>query len=122
MAEKFAPKMKEIVHEYTSGHFRYEIRGNWVCALTARPPSFPLVWLAARAGIAPMTISLIALTVALSLPFLALFLPLTSAVLAVFLAGWVFQILDCVDGSLARVTGQTSLLGRHVDFLTDMAQ
>jgi len=69
-----------------------------------------------------MTVTLAGLALALSMPAQALVLPLGLAVWAVAISGLVFQVLDCVDGTLARLRGVTSRRGGDADFLVDMAQ
>lgn len=98
-----------------------EWRSSWSTALY-RWPAVPVVWVSARLGISPLTISLIGLLLAVSMPLQALMLPIEMAVWAVALSGASFQILDCADGTLARVTGRASKVGGDVDFLIDMAQ
>ncbi|MBL6432572.1 MAG: CDP-alcohol phosphatidyltransferase family protein, partial [Alphaproteobacteria bacterium] len=83
--------------------------------------SFPLIWLLARTPVSPTAVTLSSVPLALSMPVLALTLPLEQAA-RVGLVAILFQILDCVDGGLARCTGRTSRLGGTLDFLIDMAQ
>ena len=66
--------------------------------------------------------SLLALVLALSMPLQALALPVGVAAVTVTLSGMLFQVLDCADGTLARVTGQTSKLGGDIDTLIDLTQ
>lgn len=113
---------RRIAADLRAPWYREEWRSGWAVALLYRVPSLPLVWLFARAGWSPLAVSGLALLVALSLPALALFLPLSAAPWAVLVAGILFQILDCADGILARVTGRASPRGGDVDFLVDMVQ
>ena len=48
-------------------------------------------------------------------------LPLHYGVLGAIEAGLIAFVLDCADGQLARVTGQTSAAGARVDILCDVA-
>jgi phosphatidylglycerophosphate synthase len=99
-----------------------EMRSSWAIALLARAPSVPLTWIFARAGLSPMQVTGIGFALALSLPLQAALLPLTLAVWAVAFSGWLFQVLDCVDGTLARLGRRTSKRGADADFLVDMTQ
>ncbi len=108
--------------ELNNAHFWEEMRGSWATALLSRPPALVLAWACGRAGLRPLVVTGFAFFVALSLPVLAWTLPLGWAVWAVFAVGWFYQVLDCTDGSLARVSGQTSRVGADLDFLIDMVQ
>ncbi len=112
---------RRIAADLRLPYLREEWRTAWSIA-PYRFPSVPLVWLLARAGLSPLAVSGLALLAALLLPALALWLPLAFAPWAVAGAGALFQMLDCADGMLARVTGATSKTGGDVDFLVDMAQ
>lgn len=99
-----------------------EWRGSWATALLYRRPAVYLAYMANRADLRPGHITGMALVLALTLPIQAALLPLGLAVWGVALTGCLFQIVDCTDGTLARVTGQTSRRGADMDFLVDMAQ
>ncbi|MXN64639.1 hypothetical protein GR183_06960 [Stappia sp. GBMRC 2046] len=116
------PGLGAFVDEYKKNKLVEELKGNWANVVFHRAPSFLLAWLFVRIGISPLGATLLSLPVALALPVLALAPPLESAIVWVFVAGFLFQVLDCVDGSLARVTGRVTHLGGRIDFLIDMAQ
>ncbi|MDJ0628265.1 MAG: hypothetical protein QNJ44_08375 [Rhodobacter sp.] len=115
-------RLKDIFRDLRSEKFAEEMRGNWSTALLCRVPGFFLVWVFVRLRIGAMAVSLAALLLAFALPVLAYAVPIGTAGLWVAVTGLVFQVLDCADGTLARVTGTTSQAGADVDFLTDMAQ
>ncbi len=114
--------MARIADDACGARLWDEMRSSWAIALFARAPSVPLTWICARAGLAPMQVTGLGFALALSLPLYAALLPLTLAVWAVALGGWLFQVLDCVDGTLARLGRQTSKRGADADFLVDMTQ
>jgi phosphatidylglycerophosphate synthase len=116
------PTLKDIVDEYKTNKMAEELRGDWAIALTCRHISIPPVWLLARLGISPLMVTSLSIILALLLPVFALYLPLSMAGLIVCLTAWMYQVLDCVDGALARITKTTSKLGGRIDFLADMAQ
>ncbi|MDF0601961.1 CDP-alcohol phosphatidyltransferase family protein [Psychromarinibacter sp. C21-152] len=122
MAERHHPTLAEIADDLRGGRLRQELRGSWAIAVLYRAPSLPLVWLCARAGLAPMAVTLLGMALALALPALAWALPLPAAPWVVALGGALFQVLDCVDGTLARVTGRSSTRGADMDFFVDMLQ
>lgn len=99
-----------------------EWRGSWAIALLYRRPGIALAWCAAQIGLAPTTITLVGLALAVTMPVQAWLWPLSLAPWAVALSGVLFQMFDCADGTLARLTGQASTRGADLDFLTDMAQ
>lgn len=117
-----APGLAAIAAHYRDTKLDEELRGNWVNVVAHRVPSFFLIWLLTRLGVGPMAVTVASAIVALPLPALAAWLPLPAAALSVFAAGFLFQVLDCTDGALARLTGSTSRLGGDFDFLIDMAQ
>lgn len=98
------------------------MRGNWANVLLHRLPSFLLVWSCARLGITPVAISLASAGLALAMPAAALILPAWPAAVFVCVSGFLFQVLDCTDGALARTTGQVTAVGGTLDFLIDMVQ
>ncbi len=116
------PALATIIKDYRDYKLMEELHGNWANVVFHRWPSFLVVWASARLGITPMAISLASAVVAFATPVAALALPLQTAMILVCMAGFLFQVLDCADGSLARTTGQVSSLGGTVDFLIDMAQ
>ncbi|MCA1243871.1 CDP-alcohol phosphatidyltransferase family protein [Stappia stellulata] len=117
-----APTFASVLRDYGRDKRQGELRGDWAVLLFYRIWSFPLIWLLARTPVSPTAVTLSSVPLALSMPVLALTLPLEQAALGVGLVAIVFQILDCVDGGLARCTGRTSRLGGTLDFLIDMAQ
>jgi len=112
----------DFAKDLRNGKNRNEWRSSWATVFLYRLPGAGLAWGCARLGVKPLTVTLVALLVALSLPVLALWSPLAFAPLSLVIAGALFQILDCADGTLARQTGQTSQTGADLDFLIDMAQ
>jgi len=122
MAASDSIPLAEIAADLRGPRFRAELRTSWAIAVLYRLPAVPAVWAAARLGLSPTQVTYLALLLALTMPLQALFLPLGLASVCVALSGIVFQILDCVDGTLARITRRSSRRGADLDFLTDMAQ
>jgi phosphatidylglycerophosphate synthase len=116
------PTIAQIAAEYRDNKLNEELRGNWVIALVNRLPSFPLIWLFARLGASPTTVTVGGAAIAVALVPVALWVPLWLAGPLVFFLGWLYQVADCVDGGLARITDSGSEFGAEVDFLVDMAQ
>jgi len=114
--------MAQVAADLRGPWFRVELRSSWATALLYRAPSVPVVWALVRLGVSPLAVSLIGLLLALSMPLQALNLPVGIAAVTVALSGMMFQVLDCADGILARVTDRTSKLGGDVDTLIDLTQ
>jgi len=98
--------------------FAHEVRTEWAIALVYRPVSFLLTPLFAAIGVAPSTVTLLGLAIALALPFAAA--SGGEAWLVVGGLGVAFCVLDCIDGDLARVTGRASKHGAYLDFIVDL--
>jgi phosphatidylglycerophosphate synthase len=81
-----------------------------------------LTWLLMRLGVRAMTVTALGFTAALLMPFAAYFTSIAVAGWGVCLLGMSFQILDCSDGDIARLSGSESAFGARADFLADMAQ
>ncbi len=102
-------------------------RNEWPVAYIFRPIAIRLCPLFHALGFSPSGVTLLALAVTLLLPFSLVFggtdgdgtggIP-GALLLALGMA--VFEILDYVDGSLARVTGNTTPAGGFLDSFTDI--
>lgn len=114
--------LRQISLDVRGDRFLAEFYTSWAVAVLYRAPSIPLVWVAARLGLRPMSVTVGGLILVLSMPLQALYLPLAWSGIAVALSAAVFQVLDCVDGTLARITGQTSRRGGDMDAMTDLIQ
>lgn len=113
-------KLGEIVAEYRSGKLGEELAGEWAAALVFRPPALVLAWALQATPVSPTMVTLAGL---LTLPLMvlaaALLAPGPAMALIVGLA-CLFMILDCADGTLARIAGKTSKLGHYADFAADI--
>ncbi len=116
------PTMRQIAQDILNGRLRNDFYEYWSMAVLYRIPSLPLVWVFLRLGLRPVQVTLAALALALSLPLQAALWPLAAAPLAVCLSAVLCQVMDCADGTLARLTGRASDAGRDLDFIVDMTQ
>jgi phosphatidylglycerophosphate synthase len=116
------PTLGELVAEYRRARFAREMRSDWAVALFYRLPSLPIIRVLSRTPVSPTMVTLAGIPVVVAMPLAALFMSADRAVLVVGLLAILFQVLDCVDGGLARATGRSSRLGGTVDYLVDMAQ
>ena len=113
---------RAILGELRGPHVRDEFRNSWAIALLYRMTSPPFVWVLLRVGLGPMPVTVMGFLLALTMPLQAWFLPLGMAGVVLCASGILFQILDCADGMMARLTGKSSLLGADLDYMTDMVQ
>ena len=114
--------LRTVLASYSDENRRAEMRTHWAAAVVYRYPSLLMAWPLIRWGVTPMQATLAGLGLALLLPVIAYVTPLGVAGIALCVAGALFQLLDCVDGAIARVTGKSSDTGARADFLVDMLQ
>lgn len=95
------------------------MQGDLICFLVYRPISFyvtlPMLWL----GVPVLGVTFLAFCVAISMVTVA-WLGGTNAYLIVAVLGFLYPVLDCVDGNMARTLGRTSRLGAILDGTVDM--
>lgn len=106
----------EAVRSYLAEKASEELGGEWGAALFFRPPSLLLTPVLLNLGVGPMAVTVASLLFVLALPWLALWGG-PAGYLYLGLAGVVIGVLDCLDGSMARVAGRTGRMGHYVDFL-----
>lgn len=90
---------------------------NWEYILTNlvyRRISVPLARKLSKTRISPNFVTMVAFIVGLS-SAIAVFYNLILSVVLIFIS----QILDCLDGDLARISGKTSAKGAYLDRLLD---
>jgi phosphatidylglycerophosphate synthase len=91
------------------------MRGSWAIVVLYRSPSIPLPWAFVRLGVSAMLITSIGILMTLAMSVVAAVaatLPLHLAPICVAVLAILFQILDCCDGDVARLTGTVSAFGR----------
>lgn len=100
---------KDVVNSYPKTH----TESVWT-KLTVRPLSFPIAWILVNIGCSAWLASVLSIFVAVAscvcfcLPFL------WSRIVGICLIV-LWQILDCVDGTIARTTKKTSTMGEFID-------
>ncbi|PSL18735.1 CDP-alcohol phosphatidyltransferase family protein [Shimia abyssi] len=95
---------------------------NWSVYLLYRGLGTVLAWLLLKTSTTPTRVTVVALGVVTLIPVMAGFLPLWLAGSVCFVLAFLFQVLDCADGSMARACGTDSAAGARYDFLVDMFQ
>ena len=110
--------VEDIRQSYDADKAVEERYTEWAVYYVYRPLSFQITPFFLHLSFSPSNVTFISLVLAISLPFMALWLP--APFFFVGLMGLIISVLDCVDGNIARVTGQTSRAGGYFDFLTDI--
>lgn len=106
----------EVRRSYGAGKRWEELSGELPALLLFRPLSFWVTPLFARAGFTPSGVTWLSGALSLCMPLAALEGGARAHWL-VFGAGFACQILDCVDGNLARATGRSSAYGQMLDLV-----
>src|SRR5262245_4022942 len=87
-----------------------ELRGEWMCVRFYLPIGNILTVLLLRLSVGANQVTLTGLVLSVALPFVALRDPENGHVL-VGLLGMLIAMLDCVDGSIARLTATENPYG-----------
>ena len=85
----------------------------------ARPAAVPLIWVLQNSRVTPNQVTVGSFILALAACFMFVILPGYWGLLASVLMLEASYVLDCVDGQLARLKGQSSKVGALFDFLMD---
>jgi hypothetical protein len=110
------PSRPGVVEIYRRSLKPQDLRfNNWAC----RPLAAVFVWLLFYVPITPNQITFLSLFVALLADAALLFCPGRTGLGAAALLLYLAFVLDCTDGQLARLRGQTSSVGSYLDFLMD---
>lgn len=96
-----------------------ELAGEWAAVALYRWLSFIITPLFLRTSISATGVTLISVLITITLP-LAVFLPFPFTYIFIGVISIVFNILDCVDGNMARMTNSVSDLGQYSDFIADI--
>lgn len=110
--------LRRTLASYTPDKRRRELTGELPVFLFYRPVSFLFTQPFALLGISPTAVSLFALAIALSLPLLTL-LPAPANISWIGAAAILVEVLDCVDGNLARMFDRCTPVGGYIDMLAD---
>ena len=113
--------LSQIIRNHRETKLAEEFSTEWAMAVLYRPPALLIAW---ACQYLPVTPSMVTAAAVLLFPVMALaaaVLPPAMAMIAVAALACLFMILDCADGTLARITGQTSQLGQYFDTTADLA-
>lgn len=117
MISDYRRRYAEIRRSYTPEKAADERRNELLAHLFYRPVSFGVTPLFLAAGFSADGITVLAFAGAALLPVLALGLGAAAWPWVVAIAIGI-QVLDCVDGNIARATGRSSAVGGLLDSLT----
>lgn len=113
--------LSQVLADYKSAKFPEEFATEWAAVVLYRPLAIPLAWALQYGPVSPMAVTFAGLLCLPGMVLCAGLLPAAVAMTAVVVLAMVFMVLDCVDGTLARITNRTSREGRYADFASDVA-
>ena len=111
--------IRDVIRSYKTGKMHEELAGEWAAVALYRWLSFIITPLFLRTSISATGVTFISVLITLTLP-LAVILPEPFDYLFIGIIGITFNVLDCVDGNMARITGNVTNLGQYSDFIADI--
>lgn len=109
-----------FVAEYRAHKLKEELATDWGSLVFYRLPAFGIAWAVLPLGTTPNQLTFAGLLTIPAIALAAWVLPPGTAMIAVTVLAIAFNVLDCADGALARVTGKGSMSGRYMDFAADI--
>ncbi len=120
MANQFL-RLQKLFGAYFTEKYPEEVLTDWGSAIVYRSPALVLAWLLSATSIKPSTVTAIGALLLPAMVVAALLFQPADALAAVLVMALVYLVLDCTDGSLARVTGRVTVSGHYWDLVTDLA-
>lgn len=114
-------RIREFFRDYRATKYREELRTDWGSALIYRPPALVIAAMLATTKIRPTTVTALGALLLPAMALAALLLSPACALAAVLVLSILYLIVDCIDGALARATGQVSASGHYWDLIADLA-
>lgn len=111
--------IRDVIKSYKSDKMHEEMAGEWAAVALYRWLSFIITPLFLRTSIPATGVTVISVLITLTLP-LAVFLPHPFTYIFIGVIGIMFNVLDCVDGNMARITHNVTNLGQYSDFIVDI--
>lgn len=115
-----AVSARDVARAYGVAKLARELETDPGTVLIYRPPSFVLAALLDRLGVPPNAVTMAAGLINPAIVVATLTVVPQHALVVVTVLGVLYALLDCVDGDLARVSGQTSAIGHYCDFTFDV--
>nr|VFJ64901.1 MAG: Phosphatidylglycerophosphate synthase [Candidatus Kentron sp. FW] len=97
-----------------------ERHNQWPIYYLFRRLSFYITPFFLNIGLSATAVTLVSLSIALVMPLAAILDQPWHGAYWVAVLGFIFVILDCVDGDMARTAGRSSALGAYLDFIVDI--
>ena len=96
-----------------------EKHNQWIIYTIYRPFSFIASAFLLNLGITPNQLGSVSLLFCMGLPLTHLFsAEVAFIILAISIC--ILYLLDCIDGDMARASGNVSVIGHYLDFITDV--
>lgn len=108
--------MAEVRRSYSPEKAREELQNEWLASVFYRPVSFWITPFFLRLGLSADAVTALGFGVALTMPLAAVVLG-AAGFWVVAALGVAMQVLDCVDGNIARTTKRFSPVGSMLDGL-----
>ncbi|HEY1794408.1 MAG TPA: CDP-alcohol phosphatidyltransferase family protein [Opitutaceae bacterium] len=116
---RYGQVLAEARRSYDPQKSAAEARSEWLAAKLYRPASFWVTPLFLAFGFSADGVTVASIAVSVAMPAVALMCG-GHAYLAVVACGLCVQVLDCVDGNIARMTRRFSSLGDMLDGLATL--
>jgi len=111
---------RSLLASYRRDKMAEELAGEWGVALLYRPIALALVAPLARTRVSPLAVTLSGLALLPLMPGIALLVQPDSAFAWVCGLSVLYCIVDCADGSLARLQRRETLSGWYIDLSGDL--
>ncbi len=108
---------QDAINTYSQDKANEERLGDWPAYYFFRPLSFYISPILANLGFRPGYITFFSFVLLLLMPF-TIGMAWNFVFLAILLA--LFELLDCIDGNLARMLNQSTTRGQFLDFIVDL--
>jgi phosphatidylglycerophosphate synthase len=113
------PTVADVIRGYRAEKAQDEWYGEWGAAACYRPLAIRMTPIFVRISVPATAVTLTSLLLALSCVPIALS-GSPAAPVAVPVVAIIAEVLDCVDGGIARATGTVSRTGQYLESLTDI--
>ena len=113
-------RLSAIVSDYRRDKLREELASEWAVALVYRPLALVVSWVLSGTAVRPNQITLAGLALLPAMMAAAWFLSGFASLAVIAGLAVAFLVADCVDGTIARLKGAESRLGRYLDASADL--
>ena len=110
---------KDVQDSFSNDKQQDEKHNQWLIYMIFRPCSFVISAVFLNYRITANQLSMVSLLFCLALPMVCFF-PGKTAFVVLSLSICILYLLDCIDGDMARASGNVSIIGHYLDFITDV--